>query len=311
MDIEVEYKDTNGDISNVTHHVSRLAFIKHLALAGQGYATGPQKLMRTLGMLLHYSNYLQSDPFYSNYFSRPSAIFYDPTEIGQFSNLAGKAIADFLSKKINNSRLTINYEAAMRVLGIPIVGDRPDLIAFSDNWMFALEAKGYTGGPGNMVKHKEQAQSGDVPVHFTVASVAYGLYNRVRCKYYDPINSNVKYDYELLNEVSKKYYTGFMGFLNDNYFYVSETIINEEKYFEVRFRYRQLEKLFNRKDIRFRWFYEFSEFDAPSLLLTKKIETYATEGLSSFINTKQEIPVVQIIDPYFYIDADGIGLKLR
>lgn len=59
MDIRVEYKDAAGIIINQTHSLTRLAFAKHLAIAGQGYAPRPQKLIRTLSMFLHYSYYIQ------------------------------------------------------------------------------------------------------------------------------------------------------------------------------------------------------------------------------------------------------------
>lgn len=44
MNISVEYKDTAGTFSNRTYRMSRLAFAKHLAIVGQGYAPTPQKL---------------------------------------------------------------------------------------------------------------------------------------------------------------------------------------------------------------------------------------------------------------------------
>jgi hypothetical protein len=77
----------------------------------------------------------------------------DPTEKGQFSNLVGKAIADFLSKRIDHSLFTVNYEAAMRLkdISLSISGKqirRPDLPAFVPNATFAIEAKGFSGGVG-------------------------------------------------------------------------------------------------------------------------------------------------------------------
>ena len=100
MNISVEYRDTTGIISNRTYSLTRLAFAKHLAIAGQEYAPRPQKLLRTIGMFFHYSYYLQREAFYNNRFSQPPTALSDPTEKGQFSNLAGKAVADFLSKKL-------------------------------------------------------------------------------------------------------------------------------------------------------------------------------------------------------------------
>ncbi|MEJ0104733.1 MAG: hypothetical protein WDO19_20220 [Bacteroidota bacterium] len=118
MDISVNRIDTNGVISNEIYKMTRLAFAKHLAVAGQGYAPKPQKILRTIGMLFHYSYYMQRTAFNNNRFSEPPMGWSDPTEKGQFSTLAGKAIADFLSKRIDRSLYTVNYEAAMRQLGI-------------------------------------------------------------------------------------------------------------------------------------------------------------------------------------------------
>ena len=99
MNLSVEYKDTAGTITNQTHNLTRIAFTKHLAIAGQGFAPRPQKLIRTLSMFFHYSYYVQRQAFNSNRFSEPPMQLSDPTEKGQFSNLAGKAIADYLSKR--------------------------------------------------------------------------------------------------------------------------------------------------------------------------------------------------------------------
>jgi hypothetical protein len=131
MNISVEYIDSTGAVFYPTYYMSRLALAKHLAIAGQGYAPRPQKLMRTLGMFFHYSYYTQKASFNNNRFSEPPTELSDPTEKGQFSNLTGKAIADFLSKRIDNSLYTVNYEAVMRLSGHLLKGQRPDLIAYS------------------------------------------------------------------------------------------------------------------------------------------------------------------------------------
>ena len=59
MNLDVEYIDQAGVVHNQTHRMTRLAFAKHLAIAGQGYAPKPQKLIKTLAMFLHYSSYTQ------------------------------------------------------------------------------------------------------------------------------------------------------------------------------------------------------------------------------------------------------------
>jgi hypothetical protein len=233
MNLTVEYRDAAGIISNQTHNLTQIAFAKHLAIAGQGLAPRPQKLIRTLSMFFHYCYYMQRYAFKNNRFSEPPIELSDPTEKGQFSNLAGKAIADFLSKRIDQSIFTINYEAAMRLTNMPLNVRRPDLLAFNQNSMFAIEAKGYSGRHGNMTTHKAQSQTGGIPVNFSVACVSYNLYNDVQCKYHDPYNDNVPYDKELLKNLTRQYYSGLAEFLNEKYFNYREIEIQGEKFMKL------------------------------------------------------------------------------
>ncbi|MDR3111282.1 MAG: hypothetical protein LBU65_16560, partial [Planctomycetaceae bacterium] len=99
-----------GRINLQEYQMTYSALIKHLAMAGFHYAPNIKKLMRIIGMLFHYSLYLRCDAINDGHFSIPPEILSDPTEKGQFSTLAGKAIADFLSKRIDNSHYTVNYE---------------------------------------------------------------------------------------------------------------------------------------------------------------------------------------------------------
>ncbi|MFN3341366.1 MAG: hypothetical protein ACK40M_01640, partial [Flavobacteriales bacterium] len=122
MNIEVEHKDQSGNITQKNFNLSRLALVKHLAIAGMHYAPKPQKLLRAFGMFFHYGYYLQRNDFYSDKFSSLPAQISDPTEKGQFSTLVGRAIADYLSKKIDNSLFTVNYEAEMRMRKMSIKG---------------------------------------------------------------------------------------------------------------------------------------------------------------------------------------------
>jgi len=309
MNIPVDYIDTGGIRHNLNFNISRLAFAKHLAIAGQGYAPRPNKLFRTLGMAFHYSYYLQRHSFYENHFSEPPFQLSDPTEKGQFSNLAGKAIADFLSKRINNSRLTVNYEAEMRLRGIPVAGPRPDLFAYSPTSTFAIEAKGYTAGAGNMTNHKIQAQSGNhlIPVNFSIASVSYNIYNSIRCNYHDPFNDNIQFNNEAFRNSSIQYYSGLTEFLNEKYFEVSEASFGQEKFYEIGFSIKQFEKLF-RDGFPFRpfIFHEIFDFHRPKLILPISIKEYAEKGMSNEIK-----PFEYIQERGLYIDNDRIGLRIR
>lgn len=317
MNIQVEYKDTAGTITNQTHRLSRLAFAKHLAIAGQGYAPRPQKLIRTIAMFLHYSNYIQRQAFNNDRFSEPPIQLSDPTEKGQFSNLAGKAIADFLSKRIDKSIYTVNYEAAMRIhnptIPLSINGRqvrRPDLLAYTSNSRFAIEAKGFSSGFGNMNNHKNQSQTGGIRVNFTVASVSYDLYHQVKCKYHDPYNDNVPYDNELLRKLTQQYYSGLSEFLNEKYFNYREVEIQGEKFYEVELSYRPFEKLFpDEFPFRHFWHFEILEFYRPRLILPKKIRDYAEDGLTS--ETKPFVFETSEQEYNTYIDNDRVGLRIR
>lgn len=308
MNIAVEYKDTTGTISNQTYRITRLGFVKHLAIAGQGYAPKPQKLLRAIGMFFHYSYYLQRQDFYNNHFSTPPRILSDPTEQAQFSTLAGKAIADFLSKRIDNSLYTTNYEA---VAPRPLRGQRPDLVAFTQNAQFTIEAKGrHQTNPGNMVKHKTQACSGNYPRNFSVACVSYNLFGQVTCKYHDPFNDNIQYDNESLRKSTIKYYSGLAEFLDNKYFDYREFDFQGEKFYEIELSYRNFEKLFiNEFHFPHFWHIEILDFYRPRLILPKNIRDYAKNGLTNEI--KPFLFETNEQDENTYIDNDRVGLRIR
>jgi len=318
MNISVEYKNTAGTISNQKHRLTRLAYAKHLAIAGQGYAPRPQKLIRTIAIFFHFSYYLQRQAFYNDRFSEPPIQLSDPTEKGQFSNLAGKAIADFFSKRIDQSIFTVNYEAAMRIHNPPIPLTvngrqvrRPDLLAYTTNSRFAIEAKGYSGGYGNMNDHKSQSQTGGIRVNFTVASVAYDLYKQVKCKYHDPYNDNIPFDNELLRKLTQNYYSGLTEFLNEKFFNYREVEFQGEKFYEVELSYRQYEKLFP-DEFPFRHFrhFEILEYYRPRLILPIAIMEYAKNGITN--ETKPFLfKTIKEQDENLYIDNDRIGLRIR
>lgn len=310
MNISVNYKDATGSVSNRTYRMTRLAFAKHLAIAGQGFAPSPQKLIRTIAMFFHYSYYLERQTFYNDRFSEPPIQLSDPTEKGQFSNLAGKAIADFLSKRIDNSLYTVNYEAAMRLRNMPLNVGRPDLLAFTQNSMFALESKGNSGGPGNMTIHKNQSLTGGIPVNFTVACVSYDLYHNVKCNYHDPFNQNIPYDNVTLTGLTRNYYKGLLDFLDNEFFNYHEVKYQGEDFYEVELANNKFVKYFP-GEFPFRpiWHFEILEFYRPRLILPKRIREYAEKGITNELKafvfeTKEQ-------DNNIYIDNDRVGLHIR
>lgn len=310
MKIDVEYKDANGKSSYQKHSLTKIALVKHLAIAGQGYAPRPQKLIRTIAMFCHYNWYLQRQALNKDRFSEPPIQLSDPTEKGQFSNLAGKAIADFLSKRIDQSIYTVNYEAAMRIRQMPLNVGRPDLLAYKQNKMFAIEAKGHSRGHGNMTTHKMQSQTGGIPVDFTVACVSYNLYNNVKCKYYDPYKDNAQYDKKLLIELTQEYYSGLAEFLNEKYFNYREVKIQGEKFYEIELSYKLFEKLFPDKSLlRHFWHLKILDLCQLRLILPKKIKEYAKNGLTN--ETKPFTFETKKQDENIYIDNDRVGLRIH
>lgn len=305
MNIEVEYLDKHGSISNQNHYISKLGLVKHMAIAGQRYAPTSKKILKTIGMFLQYSYFLQSNALNKDKYSLPPYNINDPTEKAQFSNIAGKGIADFLAKKIDNALHTVNYEAAMRIKKMSIAGSRPDLLAFTNKDTFAIEAKGYSNSSiscSEMSKHKNQSQAGTIPVNFTVASVSYNLYDKVKCKYYDPYNANIPFDEELLSETTKKYYSGIIGFLDfaDH----KEVKYKNESFYEIDILSSNFINGHYNRTFRY-FFHDLLHHNQLKMILPKNIEVYSKEGLN--IDTE---PFLYDGNEEIYIDNDRIGLKI-
>jgi len=309
MNLQVDYIDSAGHHMDLSFGIRRLVFIKHMAMAGQGFAFNPRKLFRGLGMLLHFSQYLERNDFYNNNrFSFPARHLSDPTEKGQFSNLVGKAVADYLSRRVNGSFFTMYYEAAMRVRGIRIKGPRPDLIAFNQKSLFAIEAKGRASqNAGNMPRHKAQAAIGHIPVNFSVASVCFNLYRRIACNYHDPYNEDVRYDDSLLRQLSKDYYEGFTGFLDQRNFRWRLVEVGEERFYEVDLWYNTFNRLLKGEDLRrIFWWEPFGDRFSIGLILPGDVAIFASEGISRELK-----PFTPLEESDRYIDTDRIGLFIR
>ncbi len=315
---------TNERGEDYEYEMSRLAFIKHFWMAWQWYGISLRKLRRIFGMFFHYIDYLNPIIFGGeNGFSQPLREFSDPTEKAQFSNLAWKTIADFLSRKINNSIFSINYEAAMRILGMPIQWRRPDLFVYRniEDWeFFAIESKWFSRSQiseEDMVSYKEQSQEWWIPVSFSIASVSYDLYNRVKCNYYDPPNKKYKFDEELFEKIIENYYTGLLevfDFFNNKR--EDERIVEWIIEFGGEFFYKlnlyniyvdmmNLYQMiwFDRVYIKPFWF-----FEGMKLLIPKDIKEIVNKGLNK-----------EHIQPFktdfnknnIYIDNDRIGLMIE
>ncbi|MBH8569265.1 hypothetical protein KB206_10245 [Microvirga sp. STS02] len=315
MKLTVYHTDAKKKTSTKLIYLSKLAFAKHMAISGQSFLPMPHKIMRTLGMFLHYNLYTRNFTKKSSRFSEPPTIFSDPTEKGHFSNLAGKAIADYLSKRLDNSALTLTYEAAMKVVDKDYRGPRPDLIAFdlARRQTFTIEAKGYSGNCGNMLEHKKQASSGSpkIVVNFSVAAVSFHIYDSIKTNYCDPILDNSSINEEMLRELSKQYYSGLLSFIeNDN----NSTIINVNgtDYFKVNLiptsliRKSKIDTILDP----YSSLLSMPTLQNFSLILPANIYQLASVGMSVGNSIQAENHVPQYVDtPGLYIDNDGVGLS--
>ena len=193
---------------------------------------------------------------------------------------------------------------------MPLNVGRPDLIAYTRNSMFAIEAKGYSRGHGNMATHKMQSQTGGIPVNFTIACVSYNLYHNILCKYHDPFNDKIQFDDELFRELTRDYYKGLLEFLNQKYFEYHEMDFQGEKFYEVELSYRNLgDFLPNGFPFILGWHFDMINFYRPRLILPKKIRDFAEDGLTR--DTKPFIFDSQQQENNIYIDNDRIGLQIR
>lgn len=287
MKLKVEHLDDKGQIEDIEINLSYLQFIKHLAFAGMGVNRSPYNSFRFLGFMFEFVQYWGPEP---DHFSIPEIIFNDPTELGQISNKIGKALADFLSKKIYGAKYTHNYEDAMVQNGYPIKGERPDLYCDTRSKQFAVEAKGFkasTVSANKMLKHKSQSRQGPVPVHFSVASVAYNLYQAPSVKFHDPIGDDVKYSTDINNKLIALYYRSILDSIKQLHLEQSENA----------------ERIPN----------DFIAYHLPAiypktkvyLLLHESIVIGEWEQVEDFNSRRIE----ENYDTY--IDADGVGLCIR
>ncbi|MFI3223510.1 MAG: hypothetical protein QX191_10790 [Methylococcaceae bacterium] len=212
MKLKVEYFDGQS-ITNPEFDLTYLQFIKHLAFAGMEVHTSPYFMFRFLGFMFEFLPYWKTSV---NGLELPEIVFRDPTELGQISNRIGKALADFLAKKIYKAKYTHNYEHAMFLRKHPIKGERPDLYCHSLTKQFAIEAKGYKKSrisDVDMEKFKMQSKKGPLTFNFTVASVAYNLYKDIHVKFHDPVGIDMDYSTDLNKELVDTYYRSILNLI--------------------------------------------------------------------------------------------------
>lgn len=298
MDIEVTtgslpgrntYRSPIRQQNTQTYRISLAALIKHLGCVAQGRRSAIFKLGKAVGAMLFYSDYLFPA---QNCFSTPPNNMGDPTEKSQFSNVAGLAIADYLSKKINHAKFTIHYEAAMVQNGISISGSRPDLIAYCPHKVcLAIEAKGFSSPSVSLEKineHKNQSRNIHPQLGITnsYVSIAYNLYNQPKVYYIDPEFSNTFDNHTTLKYISMQFYQSILdetSHLNKkgciSGFY--KVLLSDE-----------ITNLCSKKIF---------------LVLPEKIKDFANKGINDYSIFKKD----NDMNNNFYIDNDYIGIQME
>ncbi|MCC7310653.1 MAG: hypothetical protein IT510_05345 [Sulfuritalea sp.] len=294
MKISVEYIDQQGLLQVPPDiQMSLPAFLKHAAIAGQGPRFGIlPSLARGLGFLMFYGRYIDA-PRWSEWsgFRKADLRFTDPTEQGDFSTLVGKAVADYLAKRLSGAKFTHTYEAAMRQKGHKISGARPDFYCTTLTKQFSMEAKGYsvrTVSEAEMAKHKAQSQAGPIPVNFSVASVAYNIYDGLQCKFHDPVSEGTEFSHRENNELARQYYRNLHVGL-------SEYLTPDSIKYEGR---------------------QFEGYDISPYLFTERRNRPVTLLFDSEIMGNIEHENIlkdeysRIDEDEIYVDVDGIGMRV-
>ena len=189
MNLEVTHTNATGVTQHRSYKITLARFIKHFVSAGAGFTPSAALLARGMGAVAWYWDFIEPVALGSSSFGEPILILRDPTLKAHFSNLAGRAFADLLSRTITGSWVTFSYEGVLHQEGLSVVGPRPDLLALSLSSVVAIEAKGYTKrsvSVNEMLAHKNQARRGPLPRHACAASVAYSLYRDAKVNYLDP-----------------------------------------------------------------------------------------------------------------------------
>jgi hypothetical protein len=209
MNFTATHTDANGVtvVHSITITLAR--FIKHFVLAGAGFTPSAILLTRGIGALAWYWDFVEPVASGHDCFGEPVPVLRDPSLKAHFSNLTGRAFADFMGRHIANSWVTLSYEGVLEQNGFPIVGPRPDLLAVNPLSVVALEAKGYSKksvSNAEMAVHKHQASQGRLNRHAWAASVAYGLYDKVKVKYLDPEDNAPAPSFKTMRRYLERYF---------------------------------------------------------------------------------------------------------
>lgn len=134
---------------------------------------------------------------------------------------------------------------------------------------------------------------------YSIASVSYNLYNRVKVKYYDPPNERSEHDEEFIISLLTQYYDGVFEYLNKELFDVDDVFINDTKYYKI-----NVGSMISNSS-----HYKYSKkyLNKYSILIDKKLEGVGNDVLKVLKERKNDIK----FDDTIYIDNDGLGLMIQ
>jgi len=292
MKLKVEHKDKSKLIHIHNIEIGLAALVKHFGFAGMAHNSAKLNFLQGIGCLMYHFEFLDINNFKLMGFKEPAIPIYDPTKKGQFSNILGKAIGDFLSKKIYSATLSVHYESAMLINGYPINNSsRPDLYCMNANEQFAVECKGFSKikvSKNKMNDYKNQSLSGPLPINFSVASVTYGIFKNINVRYHDPIIRDLPFNQELNSSLIAEYYQSIITGLGISENTETKTIRGMEFYIIPIQNY-----ILNN--------YQPHKY---SFLVTTRIHEFLSERQVVFDSG----------DDYgdnIYIDNDGVGIKIE
>lgn len=304
MELNVEHVDAAGKVNCTKFRITLPAFLKHFSMVARGRRTLLASIPRMVSSAILYADYIPCCRSFHKAlgFNEPPTERYDLHEKGTFSGLVGKAIADYLAKRIDKAIYSVPYESEMVKRGFQIIGQRPDLLCIvSDHNRIAVEAKGYcssTVPEKEMKKHKAQSSSGPISVNRSVASVSFNIYEKACVKYHDP-NSEDKDNEEDTIAITKEFYTDVASLLRfDNGIRV---VFEDEK--EKEFAAILVQFLLFRSSLSARFLRLFIGcplYRVFVLLDDEKVINAARTG---------ELPLIEYrMEDNYYVDSDGIGL---
>ncbi|MGT2666788.1 hypothetical protein ACVRYP_05680 [Streptococcus rifensis] len=153
------------------------------------------------GFLDYYEEFFKVDNFTTaTGFKKLSGYSYDPTYIGQFSNIIGKANTNILFKRLSRGWFTYNYEGWALKNGVKLSGKRPDLVGINfDSKLFTLESKGWTttGSDNKKLSAVHQSVSINIRQESGIACISQKIYNNIEVDYIDPLVGDIPIEFDI------------------------------------------------------------------------------------------------------------------